>query len=451
MLNNLKRKVYTLFKQADIKDLLKGGSKVFFIRILGLVLGYLFTLIITRTMGSEDWGEFTLTFIVLQLFSILTRLGFDLAGLRFFSIFFSNREMGKVKDLYKKILIGMIMSSIIGTIMIVLSANVISEYLFNKPNLKDSIVVIGFGILPFNLILLHGELLRSIRKIIHYALLVFCVQYLLSIIILIAVQYSLIVLPNYGSSVTWVYLISILATSIMIIIIGLRNIDYFNVEANHSLTYKTLFVTSLPMMITNSTNLLMNWLSTILVGYYLLEQDVGIYNVAFKLSMLTGLSLQAVNAVSAPKFAAYYGVGNYDGLEKVIHDSTKLIFWISLPIILVFFIFPSFILGVFGEEFQVGVAVLIILTIGNFVNAISGSVGYLLQMTGYEKVMRNIMFITLLLNTLLCLLLIPRLGIVGAAISSCCSNIFWNIIAVVVIKKKFNILTIYIPFIKKIR
>lgn len=450
MLNDIRVKLHSLLEQEDLKDLFKGGSSVFIIRILGLLLGYVFTLIVARTMGSEEWGEFTITFIILQLFSILTRLGLDLAGLRYFSAFFSNQEKGKIKDLYNKVILTVAVASITGTIIVVGLAEWIGLFLFNKPHLKESIVVIGFGILPFNLILVHGELLRSIKRILYYAIFVFCVQYFFCILLLFGMQNSLIYLPDYGSSVTWVYLVSISITSIPLILFSIKKLNYFKIERVPSLNYKSLFKTSLPMMITNSTNLIMNWLSTIIVGYYLLEQDVGIYNVAFKLSTLTALSLQAVNAVSAPKFAIYYNNNNYKDLKRVIHQSTKLIFWISLPIILIYFIFPSYILGVFGEEFQVGKTALIILTIGNFVNAISGSVGYLLQMTGYEKIMRNIMIITLLLNTILCLVLIPKYGIVGAAIGACVSNLFWNITAVIMIKIKFNILTIYLPFIKEV-
>ena len=92
-----------------------------------------------------------------------------------------------------------------------------------------------------------------------------------------------------------------------------------------------------------------------------------------------------------------------------------------------------------GSEFINAKYVLLILLIGKLVDSISGSVGVILQMTGHQKVFQNIVFIALILNILLNLLLIPIYGIEGAAISSTCSIIFWNISSVMYVRRKFGI------------
>ena len=100
------------------------------------------------------------------------------------------------------------------------------------------------------------------------------------------------------------------------------------------------------------------------------------------------------------------------------------------------------------EQFINGRNTLLILLIGQAVNAMSGSVGVIMQMTGKEKQFQNILFFALLINISLNLFLIPVHGILGAAIASTISIIFWNITSVLYIYRKLHVLT-FINFIKK--
>jgi len=185
-----------------------------------------------------------------------------------------------------------------------------------------------------------------------------------------------------------------------------------------------------------------------MIGMFRTETEVGVYNVTLKVAMLTSVGLFAINSIAAPKFAEFYGKEDMKGLAKIAQQSTKLIFWSSFPILLILFIFPSFILGIFGGEFKVGVFALIILALGQFVNSISGSVGYILQMTGKHKVFQNIILAATIINIVLNVFLIPVYGINGAAFASMVSLMFWNLTSVVYIRKNLNIMTLYIPLLK---
>ncbi len=126
-----------------------------------------------------------------------------------------------------------------------------------------------------------------------------------------------------------------------------------------------------------------------------------------------------------------------------------MIFLSSLPLLTLFISFPSFVLGFFGNEFITGTSALVFLSISQFVNAISGSVGYILQMTGKENVFQYIVFAATLINITLNLLLIPHYGINGAAFASMISLAFWNLISIVYIKSFLNFITIYLPGFRK--
>ena len=102
-----------------------------------------------------------------------------------------------------------------------------------------------------------------------------------------------------------------------------------------------------------------------------------------------------------------------------------------------------FLLSFFGTEFLIAKNTLLILLIGQIVNAMSGSVGFILQMTGREKVYQNILLLTLVINITLNIILIPKFGIEGAAIASAFSLLLWNLCSVFYIYRKYNVLTFF--------
>jgi O-antigen/teichoic acid export membrane protein len=124
--------------------------------------------------------------------------------------------------------------------------------------------------------------------------------------------------------------------------------------------------------------------------------------------------------------------------------SSKLIFWLSCPIILFIFLNSESLLRVFGYEFVNAEFSLRVLLIGQFFNILCGSVGYILMMTGNEKILRNIIISSALINIILNIILIPQFGILGAAIASAISMIIWNITALIYIYNKYNFSTINI-------
>jgi len=101
-------------------------------------------------------------------------------------------------------------------------------------------------------------------------------------------------------------------------------------------------------------------------------------------------------------------------------------------------------MGLFGPKFEEGALVLTILAIGQFINVATGSVGYLLMMSGHERLMRNNVACMAIVNIFISLLLIPWLGVIGAAISTAISLAAVNLIAVVIAWRRLNIWTL--PF-----
>ncbi|NUO09147.1 MAG: flippase [Candidatus Brocadia sp.] len=430
-------------KDVHLGELLKGSSIAFIMRIIGMIFSYIFTLVITRNFGADAMGVFALSFTALSIFSIIGRLGVDTALLRFVAEYSAQDRWDLVKEIYIKSMKIVIPFCLILSLVLYILSPYMAKYIFHKEYLSPYFRIISFAVLPMVLILINSNALRALKKIKESSFFQNISNFLFASIILVALVFftNQLYIPIVS------YVIALFLGAIVSQISWQKNAKLGPVAYKKTTKLKTVLYVSLPMLLSSSMFFIMHWIDTIMLGILKTEAEVGVYNIVLKVATLTNITLVAINTIAAPKFAEFYSKGDMAGLGKTTRQSTKLIFWTSFPTLIVIFLFPSLILGIFGEEFRAGIYALLFLTFGQFINSISGSVALILQMTGKQKVFQNIMLIATVINVILNAILIPRYGIDGAAFASMISVIFWNLASVFYIKQYLNVLTVYIPII----
>jgi O-antigen/teichoic acid export membrane protein len=450
--NSLLDRLKDKFKGDEhLSSLVRGSAISFIFKIIGLGAGYAFILLITRGYGPEVMGVFALSLVVLQITSVIARLGMDTFLLRSVAestaLFYTTN---KIKETYKEILLLTIPFSILISCALYYLAPFISEYVFHKSELITPLQYIALGIVPMTVLFLHREAIRGLKRMVAFSFIDSLAVPLFASIILI----TLIYFSDSEFSPIYAHILSLTFAAIFSILIWttyvnqLRHPKLNNDEIKETkVTRRKILATSFPMMLSGSLFLLMGWVDTFMIGMYRDISEVGVYSVALKVSALTSIILISINSISAPKFAEMWGKGDLNGLKIVTRYSTKLIFWGALPILLFILLFPGLILKVFGVQFELAITALVLLSLGQFINSISGSVNYLLNMTGHEKVVLNNITVALLINIVLNYILIPLYGIDGAALASLMSMAYWNFAGVIYIKYKLGFWTIYIPFI----
>ncbi|MBZ0158363.1 MAG: flippase [Alphaproteobacteria bacterium] len=422
---------------AHKRELVKGSLVSFLLKAFGMVLGYAFTMLITRTYGAHTMGVFTLFITVLNIVSIVGRLGFDTALLKFIAEYSSRDRMDLARDVYLKSIKAIIPFGLCLSLLLYLASPHIAARLFGKGYLGPYFQMASFVVVPFSLLFINAESLRGLKKIKEYSFVQdMAISLLATALLALSFLFTREVLMPFV-----VYLVSVFGAFALSLFLWLRRIPPVPGHTGEKVELKAVLHVSLPILVSGSLYLFMGWVDKIILGIYASESDVGIYNIALKVSTLTSLSLLAVNSIAAPKFAQCYGSGDTEGLRTIAQQSTRLIFWSSVPVLALFFFFPSFTLGLFGMEFRAGAPALLLLTFGQFINAVSGSVGYLLQMTGRQKVFQNVMLLTVIINLTLNLTLVPRYGLNGAAFATMCSVILLNAIPFFLIRFYYGFFT----------
>ena len=452
----MKEKFLNALQDKHFSELFNKGGLSFLIRIGGQVMGFLLTLIIARYFGASGLGDYVLAIIVLRVFAMISKLGVDTTSIRVIASFASQNKFKSIRHFRRKIVLLLIATTLFFSTIMYFNAVLLASFIGANP---EYIKLNSFLVLPMTFFILHYQSLRVLKKIAEFSFFYRMSETLFTIVsILVIMQFNKDAsVPIYGY-VTSMCIVSILTFISYNYWFKVKSKDGSNNDQELDLMpLKNILAISMPLMFAQSVQFIMAWTDKLMIGNMMTSHDVGIYHIAFKLSMFATIGLMAINSIAAPKFAELYTNQDFEGLKKVVNQSTKFIFWSTIPLVLIFFIFPEFLLGLFGDKFKIGVTAFIFLSCGRLISSFSGSVGNLLQMTGKQVMFMNILFAGACINVALNYLLIPNdnlfaefgvSGINGAALASMISLSTWNLTMVYFVKREFGFYTFYNPFSK---
>lgn len=150
---------------------------------------------------------------------------------------------------------------------------------------------------------------------------------------------------------------------------------------------------------------------------------IGLYGLAVRATQLVRLLKLAFSGMFGPLAAKYHATGNREGLDQALHSFTRLSFSLTLPAwMIVMAIFPSYAMSHLSSAGASGLSFVWVLTIGPVLGGMIGFAGNLLLMTGHAYVLLVNSSLASLLNLGLNLWLIPKLGLLGAALATAVSG-----------------------------
>jgi O-antigen/teichoic acid export membrane protein len=175
------------------------------------------------------------------------------------------------------------------------------------------------------------------------------------------------------------------------------------------------------------------------LGYYLNARQVGVYAISMALVGFVPIALQSVNQIFAPTIAELHAAGNYVLLQRLYASLTKWVLIITIPLALTVAVFSKGLMTVFGSGFEAGAWVLAVGTIGQLFDCGVGSVGFLLLMSGNQVTLMKIQTANAVLMIILSIVLVPRLGILGAALASSITVAGTNLWGLVEVRQKLKL------------
>ncbi len=205
---------------------------------------------------------------------------------------------------------------------------------------------------------------------------------------------------------------------------------------------------SIPFGLTAGLALINGRTDILMLGFFREDSDVGIYRVATQSAALVVFGLRVINSIQGPHIAHIYAQGDMKLLQKLVTRSSRAIMAATLPVVLVIFLFGEFLIRIiFGAEYLGAYVPLVILCVGQLVNAATGSVASLLNMTGNERDTTRSAFIGAITNVVLNVTLTPIWGMTGAAVATASTLIVWKVHMWYKVRQRIGIETS--PFFKR--
>jgi O-antigen/teichoic acid export membrane protein len=178
---------------------------------------------------------------------------------------------------------------------------------------------------------------------------------------------------------------------------------------------KTWLGTSLPIFIVEGFYLLLTYVDILALEHLRSPNEVAVYYAGARLMAIVAFVYFAIAGATTHKFTKYHVAGDAEKLNSFFAETTRWTFWPSLLLCAGILAFGKPLLALFGPTFESGYAVMFILAIGMLARAAVGPAERLLNMLGDRKQCAGVYAAAFAVNLVLCVLLIPRIGIEGAA------------------------------------
>ena len=363
---------------------------------------------LARYLGEGDLGLYTLSFTVYSFGILFGAFGIGAALTKYVAEF--REDASRTSILLTN---GIIASFAIGCIMGLLlyaGASPIANRFFNMPELAALLRIVSIAF-PFiamekaTLGFLNG--LRQMR--------LFAIINIFQNMLIVALT-VLLVLSGYGlKGAAWALVLPVVALSLFSVFIVRDSMARPRFSPFITAT-KPLLAFGGFVVLANGIGFIQTNTDSVMIGYFMKDADVGMYAAAVILSQAILLPSQALQMITGPTMATLWGKGDRAGIEKVVNDAMKFTAAFVVPTgFAAVMLAPDLLKMIFGETFMSATDSLRILLIGSVSLAIWVSVGSALSCTAYVKVIFILSSVSWGANILLNALLIPHLGIAGAA------------------------------------
>lgn len=368
---------------------------------------------IGRYLGPEDLGLYRIASTIYGITTLIFAIGMPTAIVKYIAEFKENNQrLGEVISC--SIITSILLGSGAFIILFLLAGNIAD--IFKMPGLEHLIKLLSF-VFPFSLsgLVLLG-MLNGFRDMKKYALAVI-IQNSLTMALTVILIFS-------GYGVSGAVMGIVIST-----ILGCLFTLYLSKKYLICLTFNSFIPTAKSMLIFGGQTSIGDLVNTnnfqpdiILVGILLGAKEVGYYSVASGFSKFFRLVPNALKTITYPATVEYWKIGNLRLLNKMIDKSMRYTAIISVLLALAIGFFAEPIVTIiFGIQFIDATLPLRILVIGMVISGIFNSISSILLGTGRADLGVKVNATGAITNVLLCILLIPVLGIMGAAASTAIS------------------------------
>jgi len=399
-------------------------------------LGFLTTLTLARLLKAEGYGAYSYALAWVNLLVILGQCGFEKLLTREVAVYHSDQRWALLNGLLRAT------NSISLGISLAVAGVAVAMVWVLRERLDPSLVVpflVSLSLIP---VLSLTTLRRSAMAGLHRVASGQVPEMLLRPVFLLAGLLTLHFVVNWRLDATTAMVCNI-GAAIAAFGVGMlvlsRALPSEVRRSSPRYDLRPWLKSALPLALLGGLQMLNYRIDSLMLGAIQGAGPVGVYNVVFQIVALINFITLAADGATAPRFAGFVGKGDTSGMQRLFTLSTRTVFGLTLPSVILVILMGEWILGIFGDEFRVGYSALTILALGRLMPAAIGPVGVALTMARLERLAVTSVVAALLLKLVLNLVLIPRMGVSGAALSTALVSACWFAVNGVVVYRKLGV------------
>jgi O-antigen/teichoic acid export membrane protein len=437
----LEKHLNTSPPQNQISQVTKWFSGSLFINIFSAGISFVTNLLLANFLGKQEFGIFTYATSWRALLAIPSTLGIDRLIIRENSVYQSKGEWRLAKGLLNFAnLLTLFVSSLLALIVFIIVSSTHRDNV-----LLQTTFLLTICTLPMqSLRTIRVSMMQGFNKII-LALLPDSVIFPSLFLLLILISRFLI---NPSLTSAFVAKLDVIAISASFLIgIYLFRVSTSTEFKNAPSSYQvwSWLQNTLPFTLYYVVFSINTKADVLMLGWLKSTDEVGLYSIASRAPEILSFSLLAVNRSIGPTIASLYSQEKVEELQKVVDKANKISLLFTLPLALLLILFSGNFLSLFGKDFVEANAAMVILIVSQLVNVCTGPTAILLSMTYNQNQATILLLFSSCLNLFLNFLLIPKIGITGAAISALSSSLLNNVSSSIFIRKQTGILS-YLHF-----
>lgn len=170
--------------------------------------------------------------------------------------------------------------------------------------------------------------------------------------------------------------------------------------------------------------------------------EAGLLNVALRVVDIVAFGLTAANLVIQPRLARSFALGDLAQTQRLAQTSAKVAGLVGVTVCVALIFGGQYLLSLFGKGFEAAYPALMVLVVGQVVNALTGSCGAVAAMGGLQKHTFNIMLWTTVASAVIGVLCIPLWGATGGAMAKTTTLILGNGLLAWLVWRKLGVYTL---------
>jgi O-antigen/teichoic acid export membrane protein len=404
--------------------LLKAATSSAVLKIYALGLSFVTGLLLARIMGPGGYGAYTFAISLVSVLSVPSGLGLDRLSLRLVPAYVVHNNWGMLRGFLVFSSGWTIFASL--SLAAVAAGAVLQGYVPIDPQLRGPVLA---ALLMVPLLAMNALRQLTLRGLQLVAMSQLPELMLKPTLFLLAVAALAYMDASKLTAVNAVWISSVVAIATFLVgtaVLRHKLRRVLNKGTQPVIAIKSWLSDAVPfamialIMVTNDR------MEVLMLGVLSTPDQIGIFQVASRLAELNVMALYAFNTAAAPRIAELMAQHNIDEVRRLSQRVTTFIFLLTMPITLAYIFAGKQILQLFGDAFETGFPVLILLSVGQIFNAATGSVGTVLTLSAKTSLTVLSVLIGLATHLILGAMLIPRFGALGAAVAGSTALMAWN-------------------------